>query len=184
MATAALVTSEEFLALPDEFDQSGNRIKDELIAGEIIKMPLASRRHDVRKNRIAHILLRYLDNSPQLGFDVLVEIAYKVSQYDTLTPDVSVVRTERLYAGQSRLMEGAPDIAIEVISPTDTASRVKRKIKAYLENGAAAVWIFYDDGSVMAHSASQVRELQGDQKLEDPLLPKFSVSVSSFFAPA
>ncbi len=184
MAAATLVTSEEFLALPDEFDQSGNRIKDELIAGEIVKMPPASRRHDVGKNRIARILSRYLDNSPQLGFDVLVEIAYKVSQYDTLAPDVSVVRTERLYAGESRLIEGAPDIAIEVISPTDTAGRVKRKIKAYLENGAASVWIFYDDGSAMAHSASQLRELQGDQKLEDPLLPEFSVSVSSFFAPA
>jgi Uma2 family endonuclease len=71
-----------------------------------------------------------------------------------------------------------------VISPTDTAAGIKRTIKAYLENGAASVWIFYDDGSVMAHSASQVRELHGDQKLEDPLLPKFSVSVSSFFAPA
>jgi Uma2 family endonuclease len=184
MATATLVTSEEFLALPDEFDPSGNRIKEELIAGEVVKMPTPSRRHDVRKNRIARILGRYLDNSPQLGLDVLVEIAYKVSQYDTLTPDVSVIRTERLYAGESRLTEGAPDIAIEVISPTDTASGIKRKIKAYLENGAASVWIFYDDGSVMSHSASQVRELQGEQKLEDPMLPGFSISVTSFFAPA
>jgi Uma2 family endonuclease len=184
MATAALVTSEQFLALPDEFDPSGNRIKDELIAGEVIKMPPASGLHDVRKNRIARILSRYLDNSPQLGLDVQVEIAYKVSQYDTLTPDVSVVRAERLYAGKSRLIEGAPDIAIEVISPTDTASGIKKKIKAYLENGASAVWIFYDDGSVMVHSASHVSELQGEQKLQDPLLPEFSVAVSSFFAPA
>jgi Uma2 family endonuclease len=184
MATATLLTSEQFLALPDEFDPSGNRIKDELIAGEVIKMPLASGRHDLRKNHIARILGRYLDNSPQLGLDVLVEIAFKVSQYDTLTPDVLVIRAERVRALKSRLIEGAPDIAIEVISPTDTASGIKKKIKAYLENGASTVWIFYDDGSVMVHSASQVRELQGEQKLQDPLLPDFSVTVSSFFAPA
>jgi hypothetical protein len=37
MATATMMTSAEFLARPDEFDQSGNRIKEELLGGEIIQ---------------------------------------------------------------------------------------------------------------------------------------------------
>jgi Uma2 family endonuclease len=106
-----------------------------------------------------------------------------VTQHDTFAPDVAVFRTERL-AEEGRLIKGAPEIAIEVISPTDTVGGIRRKIKAYLENGSRSVWIFYDDGSVAVHTASRMYELNGEQKLEDPLLPGFSVSASTFFAQA
>ena len=39
MAATTLLTSDQFLALPEEFDQYGNRIKDELIGGEVVIMP-------------------------------------------------------------------------------------------------------------------------------------------------
>ena len=42
MAATTLLTSDQFLAMPEEFDQHGNRIKDELIGGEVVKMPPAS----------------------------------------------------------------------------------------------------------------------------------------------
>jgi hypothetical protein len=41
MATTTLITSAEFLARPDEFDQNGNLVKEELIGGEIVQMPHA-----------------------------------------------------------------------------------------------------------------------------------------------
>src|ERR1700691_20204 len=183
MATATMMTSAEFLARPDEFDQSGNPIKEELVAGEIIQMSRASKRHNTTKNWIGRILFRYLDAHSGLGLTAQIEAAFVVSQYDTFAPDVAVFHTERL-AEEGGLINGAPDIAIEVVSPTDTVSGLRRKIKAYLENGARAVWIFYDDGSVAVHTASQIRELKGDQLLEDPLLPGFSAAASTFFAQA
>ena len=64
MAATTLLTSDQFLALPEEFDQHGNRIKDELIGGEIVKMPPASLTHDLIKNRINELLIRYLDANP------------------------------------------------------------------------------------------------------------------------
>ena len=112
MATATLITSAEFLARPDEFDQSGNPIQEELIGGAIVQMPNTSKRHDITKS---------------------------------------------------------------------TVSGIRRKITAYLENGALSVWIFYDDGSIAVHNSSQVREVRGEQTLEDPFLPGFSVSASTFF---
>jgi hypothetical protein len=39
MPATAILTSEQYLALPEEFDQNGNRIKDELSGGEVVKMP-------------------------------------------------------------------------------------------------------------------------------------------------
>jgi len=69
-----------------------------------------------------------------------------------------------------------------VVSPTDTVGGIRKKIKAYLGHGAVSVWIFYEEGSIAVHTATGVRELTGDQPLEDPLLPGFSVPVSKFFA--
>src|SRR5580658_1557213 len=183
MATTTLITSAEFLARPDEFDQNGNLIKEELIGGEIVQMPHASKRHDITKNWIGRILFRYLDANPGIAFTALIEAGFVVTDHDTFAPDVAVFRTERL-AEEGRQINGAPEIAIEVVSPTDTFRSITRKIKAYLENGAVSVWIFNDDGSIAVYTSSQIRKLSGEQKLEDTLLPGFSVSASAFFTQA
>ena len=180
MATATLMTSAEFLARPDEFDQSGNRIKEELVGGEIVRMADPSKRHDLTKNNIGDALAFHLRAHRELGLRSLIEIAFEVNEHDAFRPDVSVVRIERL-AAEGRLIKGAPEIAVEVVSPTDTVGGMRKKIKAYLENGALSVWIFYDDGTIAVHTSSQVRELSGEQKLEDPLLPGFSVPAATFF---
>jgi Uma2 family endonuclease len=180
MATATLITSAEFLARPDQFDENGNRIKEELIGGEIVPIAHTSKWHDITKSNIVEALIIHLSMHPGSGLKVLIEAGFVVEETDTFAPDVAVVRKERL-GEEGRLINGAPDIAIEVVSPTDTASGIRRKIKAYLENGAVSVWIFYDDGSIAVHSSSQVRELNGEQKLEDALLPGFSVSAATFF---
>src|SRR5579864_7382357 len=96
MATTAFVTSEQYLALPNEFDQNGNRIKDDLIGGEIVRMPPSSLRHDRVKNLINRILTRYLDANPHVGFESLVETGAEVGKYDTFVPDVGVVSVDRL----------------------------------------------------------------------------------------
>ena len=79
MAATTLLTSDQFLALPEEFDQHGNRIKDELIGGEVVKMAFRSLLHDLIKNQINAVLLRYLDSRPELGLRSLVEIGTYVS---------------------------------------------------------------------------------------------------------
>jgi Uma2 family endonuclease len=179
MATATMMTSAEFLARPDQFDENGNLIKEELIGGEIVQMAYTSKRHDIIKSNVAQALIIYLYVHPG-PLKVLIEAAFVVAQEDTNAPDVAVLRTERL-AEEGRLLKGAPEIAIEMISPTDTVDKTREKIAAYLENGATSVWIFYRDGTVAVHTASGVRELKGDQPLEDPLLPGFSVPVSTFY---
>jgi Uma2 family endonuclease len=181
MPATALLTSEQYLALPDEFDKNGNRVKDELIGGEVVRMPPASRIHDLIKNRINRILIRYIDANPQLRVDTLVEIGAEVSKVDVFILDVSVVSKRRLSA-KDRILPGAPEIAIEVASPTDTAKHLKSKVDAYLAGGSQTVWVVYPDAkSVMVHTSDSVRELKANQKIEDPLLPGFSTPVSALF---
>ena len=59
-------------------------------------------------------------------------------------PDVSFVNLERLAATpQDDWIDGAPELAIAVVSPSDTAEDLNRKIGQYLAAGASAVWVAY-----------------------------------------
>jgi len=181
MSSTTLLTSTRFLAMPEEYDKNGNRIKDELIAGEVVRMSPPARIHDLIKNNICELLVQFLRSNPQLGFRSLVEIAFEVDSENTLTPDVSVVSRERLLL-DDRVIRGAPEIAIEVVSPSDTAAHMKSKVNAYLRNGSQSAWVVYpDDRSVVLHSAAHSREFKGDLIIDDPLLPGFAAPVSEFF---
>jgi Uma2 family endonuclease len=181
MPAAAVLTSEQYLSLPDEFDQNGNRIKDELIAGEVVVVPPSFELHNVVRSRIFRVLAVFLENAPS-GLEVVAELAYVVSAHDTLIPDVSVVRSDRLNPRKQKYTPGGPEIAIEVVSPSDSATHLNEKIEAYLQGGSASVWVaFPQTRSVMVYTNDAVRELKRDQLIEDPLLPGFSVPVSRFF---
>ncbi len=181
MPATALVTSEQYLALPDEFDQNGNRIKDELIGGEIVKMPPASHYHDRLKNRISRKLANFLDANPGLGLESNAEIGTRVSKFDTFVPDVSIIRTSR-FSDEERIVQGSPDIAIEIVSPSDTASHMKAKVDAYLANGSHSVWVLFPESkSIVLHRPGVMHELKSDDNIEEPLLPGFSVRVSALF---
>ena len=105
-----------------------------------------------------------------------------MSGRDTLVPDTSVVARSRLNPEEDQYIQGSPDIAIEVVSPFDTAKHLKRKVGAYLEGGSKSVWVVYPDAkSVELHSVDSMREFRGDQTIEDPVLPGFSAPVASFF---
>jgi Uma2 family endonuclease len=112
----------------------------------------------------------------------MVEMGFDVTERDVFQPDISIVRSDR-FPSPTRVLKRAPEIAIEVVSPWDTASHLKAKISSYLQNGALSVWIVCpEDRSVVGHFATEAREFKGDQSVIDPLLPGFSVPVSDFFA--
>jgi Uma2 family endonuclease len=181
MAATTILTSDQFLALPEEFDPNGNRIKIELIGGEIVRMPPASLLRDLIKNKIHELFLDFLRANPRLGFRSLVEIGTQVSCTDALIPDVSVVKRASLSA-ESRIYQGSPEIAIEVVSPTDTAKHLNQKVHAYLNGGAKSVWVVYpEERSVEVYREGLMQDLMADQPITDPLLPGFSAPVSAFF---
>jgi len=105
----------------------------------------------------------------------------EVSKHDTFVPDVCVISRKQL-SSEDRIFRGAPELAIKVVSPSDTAKHLKIKVDAYLANGSRTVWVVFPDArSVMVYTSDSVRELKADQNIEDPLLPAFSTPVSVFF---
>jgi Uma2 family endonuclease len=103
----------------------------------------------------------------------------EVSRRDVFVPEVSLVKLDRY--SDERIFRGAPDLAIEVVSPSDTTKRLKAKVDTYLQGGSSTVSVVFPDSrSVTIYSGSN-RELQGDQTVEDPVIPGFSTPVSAFF---
>jgi Uma2 family endonuclease len=104
----------------------------------------------------------------------------EVSRRDVFVPEVSLVKLDRC-SEEERIFRGAPELAIEVVSPSDTTKRLKAKVDTYLRGGSSTVSVVFPDSrSVTIYSGSN-RELQGDQTVEDPVIPGFSTPVSAFF---
>jgi Uma2 family endonuclease len=80
-----------------------------------------------------------------LGHGVLYDLGGDDTTASPLVPDVSFVRKGRLPAGfdLARPFPGAPDLAVEVISPNETASDVLARVDAYLNAGTVQAWVLF-----------------------------------------
>ncbi len=77
----------------------------------------------------------------------------------------------------------APDIAVDVLLPDDLAVEVHRKALQYIAAGSEEVWqLDYENGEILVQTEAGIRLLRGEQLLESPLLPGFSVSVNTLLA--
>lgn len=136
--TTHLMTFEEFERLPDEPH------KLELIDGELIRMPPAITRHVRIRMRIFKIvdsalgMLQGKGQARDLG-EVFVEAGYLIGA-NWVIPDVSITHARQT---ENKYLEGAPALAVEVISKANTAEMMQRKIKLYMQNGAREAWLFY-----------------------------------------
>jgi len=178
MATKTLMTLEEFERLPSDAG-----VVYELDEGELVSMTFPMPKHARVQRALLVELDAFLKRSP-LG-EVLLETGYLLSS-DPPTlrgPDLGVVRAGRTIDPEARI-EGAPDLAVEIVSPSDTASGLLRKVQQYLASGAHTVWVVYpDNGQVhVFESGGQTRVLRREDVLTEPdLLPGFSLPVAALF---
>ncbi|MEX2264708.1 MAG: Uma2 family endonuclease [Bryobacteraceae bacterium] len=179
MAVKTLLSLEEFSQLPDD------GMQHELDEGELITMPPPKFGHGVTQARLTRILSEFVERF-SLGV-VVTESGYLLSS-DPATvraPDVSFVRQERLELLNRRdWPASAPDLAVEIVSPSDTAGALERKVRQYLKAGARTVWVVYPgERTLHVYEASgAARILDANQTLTaDHILPGFSVPVSKLF---
>ncbi len=104
-----------------------------------------------------------------------------------LAPDVAFVRRERIPASgaPATFWNGAPDLAVEVVSPGDTRPQVASKVDTWLAAGARVVWVADpQDESVTVHQRDRAprRLTAGDTLDGAPLLPGFRLCVADVFA--
>jgi Uma2 family endonuclease len=162
--TTGLLTFEEFERLPDV--EAG---KLEFLDGEPFQSPPAIRKH----MEIAKSLFMILMQTP-LEAHTYFEMGYQMGRTAWLQPDVSIA-----HPGQpsGKYFEGAPLLAVEVISESNTAEFMDRKVKRYLANGGVEVWVVYPKTKcVWVFREGQAQEFRGTLKSE--ILPGLEINLT------
>ena len=178
MATQALLTLDQFDQLPVV-----EGVLYELDEGVVVTMPEPMPRHNVCRDRIGRVLGNFVEQH-KLGM-VFLETGYQLTPETVRIPDVSFVPTDRMREiDLDRRIQGAPALAVEVVSPTDLAQELAHQVDQYLETGARGVWVVYPKThEVHVFERGGVASvLSSDGHLEAPdMLPGFSVPVSRLF---
>ncbi len=168
------MTLEEFL----ENDVEGY----EYVKGELIPMAAASRRH----GRISVNILRYLDPTVydnNLGELYTAETSFKVGER-VLKPDVAFVASEQLDIDEDKGLPIPPDLAIEIVSPSDMQSHVAQKALAYLDAGTRCVWVLEPVSQTVTvyKSETDIKTLTREDTLTgEDVVPGFSCPVELLF---
>lgn len=171
--------------------QAGNEDKRfELIEGDIVEMVPPGLLH----GRLAARVARYLDafvEENDLGA-VTSESGYQPpdSRSTVLGPDVAFIHAERLEQPTSeRWVPVMPDLAVEIISPSNTMAQIRRKSEIYLQNGTQLVWIVIPDkqgvevcrlnanGDIQSEFIGAEGSITGE-----PVLPGFRLELSALFS--
>lgn len=176
------MTGRELMDLPDD----GHRY--ELVKGELRTMTPAGR----KRGEIAMVLgSKLLDHvrAHRLGAVCAAETGFYLSRDpDTVrAPDVSFVAQERIAAeaDANDYWPIAPDLAVEVVSPSDQAAEVLAKASEYLEAGTRLVWVVYPQTQkiVVYRPSADIRLLSVGDTLEgEDIVPGFACPVAEVFA--
>lgn len=180
IAPGTRMTVDELLHLPD--DRSGTRY--ELVCGRLVCMSPAS----MRSNTIAMRIVRRLGNFVELyklGETGGSEGGFLLrSNPDTVrAPDGWFIRADRIPPGgiPHGYWPGAPDLAIEVLSPTDRPGEVWQRVADYIGAGTRIVWVVDPDMSaaVVFRPSGLPSFVHEDGALDgEDVLPGFSLSLA------
>ncbi len=178
--TSTLMTAEQLMALPED------AVRYELLQGELIVAPPPGPGHGYHQFNIGRDLGNYV-RSRGLGV-VLGEVGFLLARDpDTvLAPDVAFIATANLIEDWQTLpyWPGPPDLAVEVISPSDTIVGVTKKAQRFLSAGAKAVWVVNPRRktvTVYAHDAPPKIWGIDDDIDGGELLPGFRMAVRDVF---
>ena len=174
------MTWQAFEQLPD-----GDGFHREVVEGELIVLPPAKSRHALITAAVANALRPLGERGV---WKVLVEAGYRLSDDPStwIQPDVSVLSSERARAtsGDDYFVR-PPELAVEVVSPSETARDLARKIDLLLAGGSLAVWVIYPEKREVRvftpDGTSYTR--RGDETLSLPeLLPGWELPMAMLFA--
>ena len=180
--TTTLMTAAELLAMPDDGFH-----RYELVNGELITMPPAGGEHGAIGIRAAVRIGVFVEQN-DLGVIFNSDTGFIVeTDPDTIrAPDVSFLRKENIPPDgiPKGFIPGAPDLAIEVISPSDSYTEVAEKVAQLLEAGTQLVVLIDPRTRTIAlhhHDGAIDRLTEADTLTFSEVLPGFECPIGELF---
>lgn len=177
------MTYDEYCLLPEDRNQY------ELFDGELVMTPSPSREHQKVVLRLARFLADHVERQT-LGEVYISPLDAIFDPYTVLQPDILFVSKERLAEVGRERIEGAPDLVVEVLSPSTFYKDLRRKMAVYSRFGVEEYWIvdpetktieLYGRGQKGKEGLELVRRFSAGETLESRLLAGFRLEVSIIF---
>lgn len=151
------VTTEQLLAMPDS-----DKVERELIRGELREKPMTRRNrfHTFAVARVTQLLGTTVDGLPAPRGEVHsgeVGVILRRDPDSTVGIDVAYFSSETIarQTDETTLIEGVPELAVEVLSPSDKHEEIRDKVREYIAVGVKEVWVVDPDfQTVQVHQPS------------------------------
>jgi Uma2 family endonuclease len=182
MSTTTTVTADDLIALP-----TGMGKRYELVAGELRVMSPAGWRHGVIVDNLEFLLASFIrQHNLGRGFGAETGFLLKRDPDTVRAPDYAFIAAKNLPKNEPEeaFWPGAPDLAVEVLSPGDTSGEVAEKIQEWLAAGCAAVWVVHPKlltVTIYRSLTDVIVKTSGEMLVGDPVLPGFSCTVDELF---
>ena len=163
------LTYAEFRQLPDD----GKRY--ELVQGRVHLSPAPSTRHQFVARNLQQSLGPFVEKN-HLGELLFAPLDVCLSPDTALQPDLVFISSQRLEIIQENFIAGAPDLVVEILSPSTAAHDRATKLNLYAEAGVPWVWLM----DPLARTV-EVLKLQGNQYLVHSILAGKQTLTSSLF---
>jgi len=169
-------------ALPENVDK-----RFELVRGVIYEVAFPTPTHNLLVGNI-YAPLREFVKARNLGFVFTDSVQYSLPNDDDIAPDVSFVSFVRQYPPAPKAWTIAPDMAVEIVSPSNQEREMQDRVESLLESGTRFVWVVYPksqivdvwrmtaDGDVIVHKVDKDGTLDGED-----VLPGFTLTVREVF---
>ena len=175
------LTIDEFLALPEQEEPSL-----EFLRGEVIEKPMPSELHGRTVGELTRRIGNHLNASKEGR--VVVKVRHAARRQDwVFLPDLNVRLKRPGDGGPQRrgAVEGVPDMAVEVLSPDDRASRWLERVSLYMESGTKLLWVVDPEEQtirVFRPGETSLVFRTGDVLDAEPVLKGFELDLADLFA--
>jgi len=162
--------------LPDEL-----AYYHELVDGELVDVSGNTANHNALRDLLMAMLLFYVKDH-QLG-RVVSEQEYQFGR-NAHGPDVTFFGPEKdkLLDGNKRVQRFVPDLAIEIVSESDTFTKLVKKVSRYRQHGTKETWILdIDSRRAFLFSDQGGANLDENGVFQSSLIPGFSIRLGDLF---
>lgn len=182
VATQTQYTPEDLLAMPD-----GKR--DELVGGQLVERSMGMESSRVATRLVSKI--EWFCEKKVLGLAFTADNGYQCFPHEpglVRRPDVSFIRLGRLPGGvvPRGWAKIPPDLAVEVVSPNDSAYQLEDKLEDYEKAGVPLIWVIYPNSRTVwvRRSDGSTSHLHEDDDLSgEDIIPGFRCPVREIFPP-
>ncbi len=161
----------------------------ELLDGDLIMVPSPSVEHQRILIRLTLYLVDFVAEG-QLGEVLVAPCDVVLSDYDVLQPDIMFISKDRAYIIAPGSIRGAPDLVVEILSPSTEQRDRTAKSTIYARHGVREFWLVSPEErsvevlSLEAEGYVRARIYKVEDSLSSPLLQGLSLPVKSLFTPA